>query len=58
MTACEECRHCLMTIGKANVVYFQCRRLPPAIAFKDDRLASGWPAVNSDDWCGEWEATK
>jgi hypothetical protein len=47
-----------MSVTASNVVHFQCRRLPPAIAFKKDQLVSGWPAVNSDDWCGEWEATK
>lgn len=53
---CDTCRYCQMSADHTGID-FECHRLPPTLFYTNKRIA-GWPQVNSDDWCGEWEHTK
>lgn len=36
--------------------YGECHKQPPAMFGRDDYEDTRFPAVNEDNWCGEWEA--
>lgn len=33
----------------------ECRKNPPIVTIKDEIECVGFPAVTSDDWCGEYQ---
>jgi len=43
---CSNCRYSWITKPDA----FSCHRTPPQIGPRGEQ----WPAVEPDDWCGEW----
>ena len=36
-----------------EILHFQCRRHAPRPS-ANENIETFWPAVNDDDWCGEW----
>lgn len=41
--------------GTSNLV--MCRRYPPVVFSDNGKLATKWPLITSDHWCGEWRAS-
>jgi hypothetical protein len=57
----ENCASCRFRRG------IRCKRFPPSVALYPavenprrgntyEATTIGWPAVEADDWCGEWKA--
>jgi hypothetical protein len=47
------CVSCRYWQGRAG--YGECRKYPPVVVDAMDGVSTEWPAVATDDWCGEWE---
>lgn len=45
--ACKDCEFC-------DLKAYECHRRSP-VYFADAERTDGWPAVMSDDWCGEFQ---
>ena len=60
--SCATCRFFRPGVGQIGL----CRKTAPtAVALiihdRDEdvpKVVGDWPSVNSDDWCGEWEARR
>lgn len=44
----QTCATCHFHIGE------DCRLAPPVIVVKRGEIVACWPAVEADDWCGQW----
>lgn len=44
----QRCATCRFHAGE------DCRRHPPRVIVKRGKIAACWPAVEPDEWCGEW----
>lgn len=56
----KECNYCVY-FKREDDFFGRCRRFPPKVVVetwdygKDSQLTDVFPAVNNDEWCGEWK---
>ena len=48
LTNCSVCKH-------YNSGEFQCRRHAPIVMSRNGKVCTRWPALDPEDWCGDFE---
>lgn len=50
-----ECGNCRFFLAEDKGDSGECRRYPPVPLIDEGEWVTIWPAIDSDDFCGEWK---